>query len=124
MTDAPAIRTASTADLAAVRDLLLRTWRMTYIPRHGARKVEAIIRRWHNDERLLADIGDESAVFLLAEIDGRVVGHAFAQTAGATVVRLQRLYVDPDRHRQGIGTTLLEEIIDRLDQTDAHYALP
>ncbi|MCB2010105.1 MAG: GNAT family N-acetyltransferase [Geminicoccaceae bacterium] len=108
------IRPGEPRDVDAVSMFLRDVWRHTYAPRHGLERVEAITRRWHGRDSLLADIGDGAAVFLLAFAGDRLVGHAFLQSPGGPVAWLRRLYVDPDCQRRGLGGRFLFELEARL----------
>ncbi len=48
--------------------------------------------------------------YLVAEVDGRVVGHAVASIV-ADVAELQRIAVDPAHRRTGLATLLLDAVI-------------
>jgi GNAT superfamily N-acetyltransferase len=67
---------------------------------------------WHNLdslERILRDV----AHFIAAEIDGRIVGHAFSDLYGRQG-HLVRLAVHPAAQGHGIGTRLLAESLEHL----------
>ena len=67
---------------------------------------------WHNLdslERILRDV----AHFIVAEIDGRIVGHAFSDLYGRQG-HLVRLAVHPAAQGHGIGTRLLAESLEHL----------
>jgi len=48
--------------------------------------------------------------YLVAEEEGRVVGHAVASLV-ADIAELQRIAVVDDRRRRGVATALLEEVV-------------
>jgi ribosomal-protein-alanine N-acetyltransferase len=48
--------------------------------------------------------------YLVAEVDGRVVGHAVASVV-AEIAELQRMAVDPPHRRTGLATALLEGVL-------------
>jgi N-acetylglutamate synthase-like GNAT family acetyltransferase len=50
-------------------------------------------------------------IFLVAEVDGKVVGMAAAIKRTESICELKRLYVGPDSRGQGIGHQLLTQII-------------
>ncbi len=64
---------------------------------------------------------DEAAHFLVAERAGPIVGFLHYDCDGP-VPELHRVYVDPARKRQGIGSALLRELHARLDP-GASYVL-
>ena len=49
--------------------------------------------------------------YLVAEVDGEVVGHAVASVV-AEIAELQRIAVDPDHRRHGLATALLDAVVD------------
>jgi ribosomal-protein-alanine N-acetyltransferase len=49
--------------------------------------------------------------YLVAETDGRVVGHATASVVG-DIAELQRIAVDPDHRRHGLAGALLDAVVD------------
>ena len=109
-----AIRDANLVDAGNTSRFLVRVWHSTYDQRHGAAKVDAITARWHNVGQLRADMGIEGAIFLLAEAEDEIVGHAFATREADGRGKLSRLYVDADRQGQGVGGALLAEVEARL----------
>lgn len=54
-------------------------------------------------------------VFLKAQIEGKIVGSVRAYQAGITCY-IERLITHPDRQKQGIGTTLMEQIESCFDE--------
>jgi len=67
---------------------------------------------WHSRDSL-GRILRESAHFILAEMDGRIVGHAFSDMVGGRG-HVVRLAVHPDYRERGIGTRLLAESLATL----------
>jgi ribosomal-protein-alanine N-acetyltransferase len=67
---------------------------------------------WHSRDSL-ARIYRDAAHFIVAELDGRVVGHAFSDRYGGGG-HLIRLAVHPDHRERGIGTRLLAEALTYL----------
>ena len=108
------LRPAEPADVAAVRELLVETWHDTYDPMIGAERVTAVTNSWHSIEALARQIDMPNALFLVAELGDRIVGHAFARLLEGSVVLLNRLYVLPSFQRRGVGSALLSEIIARF----------
>ena len=102
------IRDATSADLSAVRALLVETWHATYDGIYGWRRVAEITNAWHSLDALAAQLGRESGVFLVALIGEEVVGTASARSEPDHAALLTRLYVLPARQGEGIGRTLLQ----------------
>ena len=53
--------------------------------------------------------------FLKAQVEGKIVGSVRAYQAGITCY-IERLITHPDRQKQGIGTTLMEQIESCFDE--------
>jgi putative acetyltransferase len=66
-----------------------------------------------HESRLVEALRDDAeCVSLVAELDGRVVGHAFftpVRVGGFAAMALGPVAVRPDRQRQGVGTRLVNE---------------
>ncbi|WP_205475273.1 ribosomal protein S18-alanine N-acetyltransferase [Nocardioides sp. SYSU D00038] len=56
--------------------------------------------------------GLPTVTYLVAEVDGRVVGHATVSCAG-DIAELQRIAVDPAHRRRGLATALLDAALTR-----------
>ena len=112
------VRSASARDVAAVREVLVASWRATYVPLYGADKVEAMIAEWHSPEAITANMARPDGEYLVADDGKRLGGVAFATMSriageGAeadTTIKLQQLYVAPGLEGQGIGRDLFAEI--------------
>jgi len=106
------VRDATAADISGIRRVAERAWAADYDMTRET--VEAAVRDWYGDERMQREVtGDDSPV-VVAD-DGGVVGFAHGAVSEAedcgTVLRL---YVDPDRRREGVGGALLAAIEERL----------
>jgi GNAT superfamily N-acetyltransferase len=112
------IRPARADDLSAVRDLLVETWHDTYDAIYGVEQVTAITADWHALPNLATGLGRADHAFLVADLDGDVVGTASATDRGEGLLWLDRLYVRPDRQRAGIGLQLIAAIRRAFPQTD------
>ena len=90
------IRSARTADVIAIRGL---------------------VSQYTSDGRLLATapvtLYEDVQEFVVAEIDGRVVGCGALHVMWEDLGEIRTLAVDPARAREGIGGRLLDELIGR-----------
>lgn len=90
------IRSARTADVIAIRGL---------------------VSQYTSDGRLLAKapvtLYEDVQEFVVAEIDGRVVGCGALHVMWEDLGEIRTLAVDPARAREGIGGRLLDELIGR-----------
>jgi ribosomal-protein-alanine N-acetyltransferase len=73
---------------------------------------------WHTRDSL-ARILRDAAHFIVAELDGHIVGHAFSDLYGGRG-HLVRLATHPDVQRRGIGARLLAESLSALLAAGAH----
>lgn len=110
---AVAVRQAGAADLAAVRQLLVVTWLDTYDAVLGSEEVVAITDAWHSVAVLAPQLEMPRTSFLVAENEGMIVGHLFANAQRPPLLVVSRLYVLPDRQRRGIGAQLLATALRR-----------
>jgi ribosomal protein S18 acetylase RimI-like enzyme len=112
MTDV-GVRPATVGDVPAIQEVARAAWHATYDDIMDTGAVEEKLDEWYGRESLRDAIRSELSVFLVAGTDP--VG--FAETApGDEVWHLTRLYVDPERWGNGIGTRLLDRIESRLDE--------
>lgn len=102
------VRSATTADLPAIRSVLVDTWHATYDSIFGAEMVTGITDRWHAVQMLRPQLGGESSTFLVAERRGAIVGTLYARAACNGSVSLERLYVLPQAQGSGIGRRLYD----------------
>jgi ribosomal protein S18 acetylase RimI-like enzyme len=114
MPTADTIRPATTADLPAIRALLVETWHATYDNLYGARRVTEITDDWHSLKNLSVQLGREGTVFLVAVMESGIIGTSLARAKDNGQVMLDRLYVRPAMQGQGIGQKLLEATLARF----------
>ncbi|WP_322988070.1 GNAT family N-acetyltransferase [Hoeflea sp.] len=105
------VRSASSRDNAAIREVLAETWRATYAQFYGADKVEQIIADWHSEAAVTAALSRPDGEYLVAD-DGKMIGGvAFAsKSADGKMITLHQLYVRPECQGLGIGRDLFAEI--------------
>ena len=63
-----------------------------------------------------------TVVYLVAEIDDAVVGHAVVSTSG-DIAELQRIAVDATHRRGGVGSDLLAGVLEVAGRTEADRLL-
>jgi len=61
-------------------------------------------------------------LFIIAEISDNIVGYAVALLRGDELGHIVSIAVHPDFRGQGIGSTLLRELLKRLREKGAHFA--
>ena len=109
----PLIRTATEADLEAVRALLHETWHQVYDPIIGRGNVDEVTARWHAAALLAQQLDQPRSSFLVAQDRDRIVAHGFAHVQEPATLVVSRLYVRPSHQRQGIGRDLLAALCAR-----------
>ncbi|MEF3275433.1 MAG: GNAT family N-acetyltransferase [Chloroflexus sp.] len=68
--------------------------------------------QWVKDESMLAPAITEGSFFVIAALDGQVVGYSYATSHfGGRLVHLVRIAVDPNQRGRGIGVRLLAEFV-------------
>lgn len=113
MTPKIVIRRETEADVAAIREVTVSAFKTLAISNHTEQFVIAALRA-----------AKSLTVSLVAEIDGRVVGHiAFSPVTISDGTRnwygLGPLSVVPEYQRQGLGKALIEEGLSRLRSLNA-----
>lgn len=81
------------------------------------RAIRSFIDAYSPDGRLLSKatvtLFEDIQEFLVAEIDGLVVGCGALHVMWEDLAEVRTLAVDPDRAGQGVGSVLLEALLDR-----------
>jgi N-acetylglutamate synthase-like GNAT family acetyltransferase len=112
------VRPATREDVAAVADVAEAAWYAAYAGFVGDETIREGLSAGYAGDRLREVIERDAVDFLVAD-DGGVVGFASATREWSDEVRLRTLYVDPDRWDEGVGTALLEGILNRARERDA-----
>lgn len=112
MTDV-AVRPATIEDVPEIERVARDAWHDTYDDILGSDAVDTKLDEWYDPGALRESITDRRGVFFVAGEDP--VGFAQA-TPGDDVWHLGRIYVDPDRRGEGIGTALLDRVETALDE--------
>ncbi|NHN59951.1 MULTISPECIES: GNAT family N-acetyltransferase [Halorussus] len=127
------IRDATDDDVPAIRSVARESWSEAYADVVPESVIDDAVSEWYAEETMNRFIGDDEQVCLVAaDEDGAVVGFAHGATEGGerseatrtsegertessgTEGDVLRLSVSPDRWGEGIGSTLLEAVEDRL----------
>ena len=108
-------RHARPDDTEDVQRVAERTWESDYPNVLNRENVEGVVNEWYDTETVREEMDSEDSIVIVAEDDGKVVGFAHGVWARRTG-HILRLYVDPDRRREGTGQELLATIRDSLLQ--------
>lgn len=107
---ASAVRPATDKDLRAIRAIGLATWPATYAFA-GDAYVDHGLTTWWSIDALRANLRDTHMVVAVTA-QGAVTGVGNLDLRRFPPV-IRKLYVHPDRHGHGIGTALLDALVER-----------
>lgn len=107
------IRPATEKDTEAIRRVAERSWSAAYADVLDGEVIDETVASWYSDDSLSDALNRPGTAFLVAAEDDEVVGfcHGVCYEDEGDVLRL---YVDPDRWGEGIGTALHERLRDDL----------
>ncbi len=107
------IRSATERDLPAVSELLGLSWHETYDAIYGFERVDEITADWHSIASLKDNLTRPNSEFIVADDGEALGGMAFAcSNTDDNTIMLHQIYVHPDKLGQGIGSMLLDEVVD------------
>lgn len=113
------IRDATEDDISTIRSVARESWKRAYADAVPESVIDDAVSEWYAEETMTRIIDDGEQVCLVAtDEDGVIVGFTHGATDDGKGDVL-RLYVHPDRWHEGIGTTLLEAVEDRLSEMGA-----
>jgi GNAT superfamily N-acetyltransferase len=116
------VRPARDEDAAAIVDICTRGYRHTYPALLSSEFIERMIAESFSPERVAKEIAPAPPGWLgyqVAEEDGRVLGAAVGGMTAPEAGELFLLYLDPDERGRGLGTLLLNRVIDQLRASGA-----
>jgi len=115
----PQIRTATAADAETLAALAARTFYDAFADMNTAENMKAYMSKAFSVQQVTAELSDPLAKFLLAEIEGVIVGYAKLLTGkipacvtGPNPIELVRLYVDKNCLGAGVGNDLMQASLD------------
>ncbi|MFT4288261.1 GNAT family N-acetyltransferase [Nocardioides sp.] len=115
---APTVRLATSADVAAICRICETGYRFVTTGILAAATVDRIVREFYDPERVAGEVDPTGFSahwqgYLVAELDGRVVGAAGGGLVAEDVGQLYVIYLDLDHRGQGIGSALLEAVTEQ-----------
>ncbi len=111
MSDPDRIRivAATEGELAAVAELARVIWRRHYPGIISADQIEYMLERGYSRAALLRFVTEQGAGLVLARLDERIAGFAaWYRADDPDEIKLDKLYVHQDFHRQGVGQRLID----------------
>lgn len=111
------VREASVDDVFAIQQVARTTWHATYDEIIGPSAVDEQVDEWYRDDVIAGAVESEEVVYLVAS-DEDVIGYASAgpseQVDDEETAQLYTIYIGPDYWNDGIGSRLLDAVIERL----------
>lgn len=97
--------------LPIVRDLAYKIWPHAYGSILSVAQLDYMLDNFYSLESLAQQM-DNGHVFMMAEIDSKIVGFASYELhhGGSTKTKLHKIYVLPETQGSGLGKKLIEEV--------------
>ena len=111
MHPAVAITPATTDDIGEVRRLADEIWHRHYPGIITVEQIDYMLGVGYSHEALARFLADADAGLALARRDGAPVGFVAWRPDAGDAMKLERLYVLPQHHREGIGRALIEHVV-------------
>jgi ribosomal protein S18 acetylase RimI-like enzyme len=103
------IRPATTADIPLLRDLAHRIWRECYPGIITMEQIEFMLRWMYSEEEIRRQLA-AGIPWAIAMQEGAPIAYLSYQLEPDGRVKISKLYVLPERQRQGNGRKLLDHI--------------
>ncbi|KIL34250.1 hypothetical protein SD71_20825 [Cohnella kolymensis] len=120
------IRPAQLDDINGIRQVAKITWQSTYGSIYSQEFIHSFLEQAYSVNSLEMAVTRVKTYnprkFLVAEVDGGLVGYAQLSEADNGVSELSRIYVLPEFHGQGIGRSLLNELLSSDDSIQKIFA--
>jgi diamine N-acetyltransferase len=97
------------ADIDAVSTLARTVWQVTYPALISQAQIDAMLDDRYAADQIRAQLDDPRHTWWVAHQGSVNIGFAHAMLDG-TDCKLDKLYVHPDRQRQGVGAALLQAV--------------
>ncbi|MFZ2855589.1 MAG: GNAT family N-acetyltransferase [Rhodocyclaceae bacterium] len=105
---------ATPADIDAIAALARVVWQATYPEIISQEQIDRMLEQRYNAAQLLAELATPQIGWVLIRVDGTLAGFASTRPADAPgEIKLDKLYVDPDRQREGLGGRLIAHVVAR-----------
>jgi ribosomal protein S18 acetylase RimI-like enzyme len=112
-------RPAEPEDAEAIRTVARRSWERDYPDTVSRETITDTVGEWYASDTVESATADAGTVLLVAESDDEVVGFSHAAiSTGSSAGSILRLYVLPDRRGEGLGSALLSDTIEHLQDRD------
>ena len=104
------ISAAQPAQIPRVQRLAREIWHRHYPSILGVAQIDYMLDRGYSDDALLRFLEERDAGLAIAGCAGEDVGFAAWYRVDPATMKLDKLYVLPQRHRAGVGRALIEHV--------------
>lgn len=108
------VRRATRDDAGDIRRIAEASWREAYGGVLRSETIDAAMTEWYDVDGIEASLKRDDVHTFVAEIDDETVGFATGGPRERDEALLARLYVEPEHWGDGIGTALLDRVIESL----------
>ena len=113
------IRSGTTADAALIAEFGAQAFTAAFADDNSPEDMAAYLADAFSPAKQQAELADPASQFLIVEVAGATAGYAHVKAGstdegvtGANPIELVRIYTDPERIGQGIGTALMTACLD------------
>jgi len=106
------IQNATVSDVRQIKKLLFETWSEVYKDVLTHEQLITVTSDWHSPDLLKKQIKDQKILFFVVKEGNKIVATCNTGEINTKEVEIQRLHVKPGYQRQGLGTTILDHVIE------------
>ncbi len=113
------LRRGEPRDAAALAELGARTFSDTFLAENDPDDIAAFLRDTFSPEKQASELADAATTYLVAEVDGALVGYAMLQrgpapecVGGGSPIEIGRLYVAREQLGRGVGEALMARCVE------------
>ncbi len=108
------ISPVTAADVEAVAALARRVWQHTYLGIISQQQIDYMLEQRYRAPRVHEELGMDTIWWDQLSVDGQLAGFVSCLLTGTPgEMKLDKLYVDPQRQRLGIGRRLVDQVLAR-----------
>jgi ribosomal protein S18 acetylase RimI-like enzyme len=108
-------KTASPSHIPTITQLADKIWRSHYVEIIGLEQVEYMIKNMYSEEQLLKQM-NSGHVFTLVYLNNEPTAYISVSTKDNAHYFIHKFYVLVNKHRNGIGTDILNHLLQELPQ--------
>jgi len=109
--DPLAFRLATAEDIPLLRDLAIRTWRLSYQEMISPEQIEYMLEWMYSAEKIAEEMAG-GVLWKLALLDGAPIGYLSLVFYGTHHAELSKLYLLPEHQGHGLGQQMLAHSLD------------